>query len=150
MAGLTGGIHRIQCVKASGRQRKTCSVVAKEIAAKQKQYVTRRTVNNYLIEKDEKRFMLFQNRSDLRLTYQIDYDSAIRYKIGLKRIFFISHDLMNLLSGLFIDQIWAKSADDIEEDERYREMIKNQACIGSFVIFTAKRLHWLIKNKDES
>ncbi len=33
------------------------------------------------------------------------------------------------------DRIWAKSVDDIEEDERYREMVRNQACIGIFVIF---------------
>ncbi|CAF3900949.1 unnamed protein product [Rotaria sp. Silwood2] len=48
------------------------------------------------------------------------------------------------------DRIWAISVDDIEEDEHYREMIKNQACIGIFVIFTAKRLHWVIKDKGES
>ncbi|CAF1296294.1 unnamed protein product [Rotaria sp. Silwood1] len=69
-------------LKASGRQRKSGSVVAKEIAEKQKEY--------------------------------------------------------------------AKSVDDIEEDERYREMVKNQVCIGIFVIFTAKRLHWVIKDKGES
>ncbi|CAF4727382.1 unnamed protein product [Rotaria sp. Silwood1] len=45
---------------------------------------------------------------------------------------------------------WQKSVDDIEEDERYREMVKNQPCIGIFVIFTAKRLHWVIKDKGES
>lgn len=36
------------------------------------------------------------------------------------------------------DRIWAKSIEDIEEDERYREMVQNQACIGIFIIFTAK------------
>ncbi|CAF5116891.1 unnamed protein product, partial [Rotaria sp. Silwood1] len=50
----------------------------------------------------------------------------------------------------FINRHWAKSIDDIEEDECYREMVKNQACIGIFVIFTAKRLHWVIKDKRES
>ncbi|CAF4635785.1 unnamed protein product, partial [Rotaria sp. Silwood2] len=48
------------------------------------------------------------------------------------------------------DQIWPKNIDDIEEDERYRETVKNQTCIGVFVIFTAKRLHWVIKDKGES
>ncbi len=42
-----------------------------------------------------------------------------------------------------------KSIDDIEENEPYREMVKNQACIGTFVIFTAKRLHLVIKDKGE-
>jgi hypothetical protein len=29
-------------------------------------------------------------------------------------------------------------------------MVKNQACIGIFIIFTAKKLHWVIKDKGES
>jgi hypothetical protein len=33
--------------QASGQQRKSCAVVAKEIAEKQKEYATGRTVNNY-------------------------------------------------------------------------------------------------------
>ena len=39
------------------------------------------------------------------------------------------------------DQIWAKRIDDIEEDERYRRLVKNQTCIRIFVIFTGKRLY---------
>ena len=34
-------------LEASGRQRKSCSVVAKEIAEKRKEYVVSRTINNY-------------------------------------------------------------------------------------------------------
>ncbi|CAF1420878.1 unnamed protein product [Rotaria sordida] len=48
------------------------------------------------------------------------------------------------------DRIWAKSADDIEEDERYRETVKNQPYIGIFVMSTAKRLHLVIKDKGET
>ena len=48
------------------------------------------------------------------------------------------------------DRIWAKSVDDIAEDEHYREMVKNQACTGIFVIFTAKKLHCVIEDKGES
>ncbi len=29
-------------------------------------------------------------------------------------------------------------------------MVKNQACIGIFVIFTAKKLHWVIKDIGDS
>lgn len=29
-------------------------------------------------------------------------------------------------------------------------MVKNQACVGIFVIFTAKRLHWVMKRAGES
>ncbi|CAF1307305.1 unnamed protein product [Adineta ricciae] len=45
------------------------------------------------------------------------------------------------------DRIWAKSIKDIEEHERYREMVKNQACIGIFILFTAKKLLSVIKDK---
>ena len=38
------------------------------------------------------------------------------------------------------DRIWAKSVEDITEDERYREMVKNQSCVGVFIMFTCKRL----------
>ncbi|CAF4494636.1 unnamed protein product, partial [Rotaria sp. Silwood2] len=48
------------------------------------------------------------------------------------------------------DRIWAKTVDDTEEDERYCEMIKNQECIGIFVICTAKRLYRVINDKGES
>ena len=48
------------------------------------------------------------------------------------------------------DRIWAKSVDDIKEDERYREMIKNQVCIGILLIFAAKKLRWVIEDKGES
>ena len=29
-------------------------------------------------------------------------------------------------------------------------MVKNQACIGTFIIFTAKKLHWVVNEKEES
>ncbi|CAF1470273.1 unnamed protein product [Adineta ricciae] len=48
------------------------------------------------------------------------------------------------------DRIWAKNVEDIEDDERYREMVKNQACIGICIIFTAKKMHRVIKDKGES
>ncbi|CAF3724849.1 unnamed protein product [Rotaria socialis] len=48
------------------------------------------------------------------------------------------------------DRIWARSIEDIEKDQRYREMAKNQSCIGIFIVFTCKRLLWVIKDKGES
>ena len=48
------------------------------------------------------------------------------------------------------DRIWTKSVEDIEDDGNYREMVKNQACIDIFIIFTREKLHWVIKDKGES
>jgi hypothetical protein len=48
------------------------------------------------------------------------------------------------------DRIWAKDMDDIAEDQRYREIVRNPTCMGIFVLFTAKKLLWVLKEKGES
>ena len=48
------------------------------------------------------------------------------------------------------DRIWAKSVEDISNDERYREMVQNARCIGIFVMFTAKKLLWVLKEDGQS
>ena len=48
------------------------------------------------------------------------------------------------------DRIWAYSLDDIAYEDRVREKSKYPTCIGIFLIFTAKRLTWVIKEKGES
>ena len=40
------------------------------------------------------------------------------------------------------DRIWTKN---IEENQRYREMEKNQSCIGVLIMFTCQRLLYVIK-----
>ncbi|CAF1443773.1 unnamed protein product [Adineta ricciae] len=113
--------------EASGRQRKGCSVVAKEIAEKRKEYVVPRTVNNYRHRED-------WNEEDFLHPAPSD-----EFYVWVVR----QPNYQN-------DRIWAKSIDNIEEDKRYREIVKNQVCIGIFVIFTAKKLRWVIKDKGES
>jgi hypothetical protein len=48
------------------------------------------------------------------------------------------------------DLVWAMDVDDIAEDERYRAIVRYPTCIGIFVIFTAKKLLWVLKEKGES
>lgn len=48
------------------------------------------------------------------------------------------------------DRVWAKDVNDIAEDERYREIVRNPTCIGIFVMFTAKKMLWVLKEKGES
>ena len=43
------------------------------------------------------------------------------------------------------DRVWALSTKDIDDDERFRGLPQAPACIGIFVIFTAKSLLWVIK-----
>ncbi|CAF1483663.1 unnamed protein product [Adineta ricciae] len=48
------------------------------------------------------------------------------------------------------DRIWAKSVEDTTDDERYCEMVQNAKCIGIFVMFTAKKLLWVLKGDGQS
>lgn len=48
------------------------------------------------------------------------------------------------------DRIWAKAVEDIDNDERYREMVQNAKCIGIFVMFTAKKLLLVMKEDGQS
>ncbi len=48
------------------------------------------------------------------------------------------------------DRIWSKNIEDIEEDDRYRELVNSPVCVGIFIIFTAKKLHWVIKERGQS
>jgi hypothetical protein len=48
------------------------------------------------------------------------------------------------------DRIWAKNIEDIESDERFREIVKNPVCIGIFVLFTARKLMFVIKEDGQS
>ena len=142
--------------KASGQQRKSCSVVAKEIAQKQKEYVTRRTINNYRHREGFKPFHVIPKplKSETHISDRLwlcdwlkDWTEEDFLHLAPSDEFYV---WVVRRPNYQNDRIWAKSVNDIEEDERYREMVKNQACIGIFVIFTAKRLHWVIKEKGES
>ena len=48
------------------------------------------------------------------------------------------------------DRIWAYSLEDIALEDRIRGKSKYPTCIGIFIIFTARRMTWLIKEKGES
>ena len=142
--------------KASGRQGKSCSVMAKEIAEEQKEYVTGRTIYNY------------RHRERLKLFHVIP-KPLIPETHTWNRLWlcewledWIEEDFLHLapFAEFYVrlvrrpyyqnDRIWVLSVDDIEEDQRYRQMVQNQICIGIFLMFTSKRLLWVIKAKGES
>ena len=43
------------------------------------------------------------------------------------------------------DRIWALRIEDIPETLKVREIAKHTRCIGIFILFTAKRIMWVIK-----
>ncbi|CAF2938750.1 unnamed protein product [Rotaria sp. Silwood2] len=142
--------------KASGRQGKSCSVVVKEIAEKQKETAVRRTINNY------------RHREGLKPLRVIP--KSLKSETHISDRLWLSGWLKNWTEEDFLhlapsdefyvctahrsyyqnDRICARSIEDIEEHERYREMVKNQICIGLFIMFTCKTLLCVIKDKGDS
>ncbi|CAF1095663.1 unnamed protein product [Adineta ricciae] len=109
--------------EASGRQRKSGSVVAKEIA--QKPLKSETHISDRLKDWTGEDFLHLAPSDEF-------YVWTVR-----------KPNYQN-------DRIWVKGVEDIGDDERYGEMVKNQACIGIFIIFTAKKMYWAIKDKGES
>jgi hypothetical protein len=127
----------------------------KEIVEKHKEYVVPKTVDNYRHREGLKPFHVIVRPLKTE-TYISD---RLCFCNWLKD--WTQEDFFHLapFDEFFVwtvrrpnyqnDRVWAKSVEDIEDDERYREMVKSQACIGIFVIFIAKKLHWVIKDKGE-
>ncbi|CAM4988774.1 unnamed protein product [Rotaria socialis] len=114
--------------EASGHQRKSGSVVAKEIAKKQKEYVTRQTVNNYRRREGLKPFHVISRplKSETHISDRLwlcdwlkDWTEEDFLHLAPSDEFYVwtvrKPNYQN-------DRIWAKSVEDIEDDERYREM----------------------------
>jgi hypothetical protein len=143
-------------LQSSNRQRKSCSIVAKEIAEKQKEYVTPMTINNYRRREGSKPFHVIPKtlKTETHISDQLwlcdwlkDWTEEDFLHLAPSDEFYVWAVRRPNYQN---DRIWAKSVENIEEDERYREMVKNRACIGIFAMFTCKRLLWVIKDKGES
>lgn len=48
------------------------------------------------------------------------------------------------------DRIWALNIDDIPQELKIRERSKSERCVGVFLMFTAKRLMWVVKEQGQS
>ncbi|CAF2847665.1 unnamed protein product [Rotaria sp. Silwood2] len=121
-----------------------------------KEYVLPKTINNYHHRERLKPFYL--------IPQPLKSETHISDRLWLCDWFkdWIKEDFLHLapFDEFFVwvvrrpnyqhDRILARSVEDIEDNERYREMMKRQSCIGIFIMFTAKKLLWMIKHKGES
>ena len=48
------------------------------------------------------------------------------------------------------DRIWSLTTDEIPDKEHHREVVKSPECVGVFVLFTARRMMWVIKSRGQS
>ncbi|CAF1067663.1 unnamed protein product [Rotaria sordida] len=130
--------------KANGQQGKSCSIVAKEIAESQKEYVTPRTINNYRHREALKPFHVVSRplKSETHISDRLwlcdwlkDWTEEDFLHLAPSDEFYV---WVARKPNYQNDRIRAKSIEDIEEDERYREMVQHQACIGVFIMFTGR------------
>lgn len=42
-------------------------------------------------------------------------------------------------------RVWTTPPDEVPDDQKYREMVKNPACVGIFVMYCLRKLIWVIK-----
>jgi hypothetical protein len=138
---------------ASGKQKKSSYTLVKEIAAKHKEYVTPKTIDNYRHREGLKPFHVIPKplKTETHISDRLWFCDWLRDWSREDFLHLAPSDEFYVWTirrpNYQNDRIWAQS---IEDDERYREMVKNQACIGIFIIFTAKKLHWVVKEKGES
>jgi hypothetical protein len=123
-------------LNASGKQKRSSYALVKEIAAKHKEYVVRKTVDNYRHREGLKQFHVIPRP----LKIETHISDRLWFCDWLKD--WTQEDFLDLApsdefyvwtvrrSNYQNDRVWAKSIEDIEDDERYREMVKNQVCIG--------------------
>ncbi|CAF0742559.1 unnamed protein product [Didymodactylos carnosus] len=115
--------------KASSRQGKSCSIVAREIAEEQKEYVTGRTINNYrhreglkpfnVIPKPLKTETYISNRLWL-CDWLEDWTEEDFLHLAPSDEFYV---WIVRRPNYQNDRIWALNVEDIEEDERYQNVI---------------------------
>jgi len=158
-SGWWRNIHQstVDCrISATGKQKRSSYALVKEIAAKYGGYVTQKTVNNYRHREGLKPFHVIPKplKTETHISDRLWFCDWLRG--------WTLEDFLHLAPSdeFYVwtirrpnyqnDRVWARNIEDIEDDERYREMVKNQACIGIFIIFTAKKLHWVMKEKGES
>jgi transposase len=140
-------------LRASHKQRKSRNAVAREILEFRGKRVSEATVRRLRHREGLKPFHV--------IARPLKTETSIEDRLWLYNLLteWTEADFLHLVPSdkFFIwpirkpnhqnDRIWSKNIEDIEEDDRYRELVKNPVCVGIFIIFTAKKLHWVIKER---
>jgi len=141
---------------ASHKQRKGHRKVPQEILQRRGKSVSKSTICNYRAHEGLKSFHVIAKPLKTQTNIQdrlwlcdwlLEWTEEDFLHLAVSYEFFIyairEPNFQNV-------RVWAKDVDDIAEDQRFREIIKNPTCIGIFVMFTAKKLFWVLKENGES
>ena len=145
--------RKLKLADASGKQKRSSYSLVEEIAAKHKEYIVAKTVDNYRHREALKPFHVISRplKTETHISDRLCFCDWLKDWIQEGFLHFVPSDEFYVWTvrtpNYQNDRVSAKS---IEDDEKYREMGKNQACISIFVIFTTKKLHRAIKDKGRS
>lgn len=141
---------------SSNMQKKSCSQVARKILEDRNKKVDRETVRLYRIRVGLKAFHV----TSKPLKTETHIQDRLWLAHWLKN--WNEEDFLHLAPSdeFFIwsirkpnfqnDRIWSENVSDIEDSEHYRQIVRTPACIGLFVMFTARKMMWVIKERGES
>ena len=140
----------------AGRKRKSINELVREIEAKRQQKKSRLSVYRKVVKQDFKAFHVIKKPLKTDLNKQ-DRLWFCEFLSNWKETDFLH---LACSDKFFIwtmrgpnkqnDRIWARSLDEIEDKDRYRQVVKHPDCVGLFVISSARRMAWVIKEQGES
>jgi len=141
---------------ASGQQHRSCRQVAEEILNKRAKTHSRESVRRFRFNSGIHPFRVIAKplKTETHISDRLWLASEMS-----------SMDEADFLSFAFSDEffvyairkpnhqndwVWSTSLEEIPDHEHYRQMVAHPVCIGLFVMFTAKRMMWVIKEKGQS
>jgi hypothetical protein len=137
------------------KQRKSCHEISKQILQKRGKKVDQSTIDRYRQRARLKPFHVIakplktQTHREDRLwlcNWLSEWDEEDFLHLAPSDEFFVYAIRKPNNQN---DRIWAKKLEDITEDHRYRQVVHSPTCIGIFVIFTAKKMLWVLKDRGE-
>ena len=139
-----------------GLQRKSCRLLAREMLLNRGKTHSHMSVHRFLRREGFKPFHVIakplktdlnrQNRLFLA-EYVKDYTEEDFLQFAFSDEFFIYAIRKPNHQN---DRIWALEPGDIREEEHYRNVVHSPTCVGIFLMFTAKRMLWVIKEQGQS
>ncbi|CAH1796019.1 unnamed protein product [Owenia fusiformis] len=135
----------------SAKKRKSCTEVARDIKMKRGKVVSRQLVHNYRVREGLKAWHIIprplKNESQKAdrlwfINFLRDWDEDDFLHLAPSDEFFVYTIRKPNHQN---DRVWAKRRDDCS-DLLVREQLAWPQCIGIFLLFTAKKMMWIIKD----
>lgn len=141
---------------STGLQRKSCRELSKQILLRREKNRSHCTVYRFLRKQGFKPFHVISKPLKTNLNrenrlflaeFAKDYDETDFLHFAFSDEFFIYSIRKPNHQN---DRVWALEPGEIEDGEHFRGVVKYPSCIGIFLMFTAKRLLWVIKDQGQS